>query len=158
MKLNRHGFSLVEVTLALGLAGFCLLSLLGLFGISNKATSEAVQQLEAVGIAEKIKEQMARTLSSNGMKVIGQDLALPSGSGLTESVLPCDASGETPGTQTPAKYRLHVAVYPPTSSGSPPTTASFSSAYPASILVSWPPNAPNPSGSYELLFALTPSP
>ncbi len=48
------GFSLVEVTLAIGVAGFCLLAVIGLLPISAKTNQAAIQQTTANAIISEI--------------------------------------------------------------------------------------------------------
>jgi uncharacterized protein (TIGR02598 family) len=52
--LARSGFSLVEVTLALGVAGFCLIAIMGLLPIGIQTNRTAVQQTTANGILSGI--------------------------------------------------------------------------------------------------------
>jgi len=52
--LRITGFSLVELTLALGVAGFCLIAVLGLLPISAKTNQAAIQQTTANAIISEI--------------------------------------------------------------------------------------------------------
>ncbi len=48
------GFSLVEITLAIGVAGFCLIAVIGLLPISAKTNQAAIQQTTANAIISEI--------------------------------------------------------------------------------------------------------
>lgn len=56
MKPSRKlaAFSLVEVTLAIGVAGFCLLAVLGLLPVSARSNQAAVQQTAANNLISEI--------------------------------------------------------------------------------------------------------
>jgi uncharacterized protein (TIGR02598 family) len=53
-SLPRSGFSLVEVTLALGVAAFCLISVMGLLPIGVQTNRAAVQQTTANDILSAV--------------------------------------------------------------------------------------------------------
>ncbi len=57
IKLN-HGFSLVEVTLALGIAAFCLIAILGLIPVGLNSTQTALEQTQASNIISAIVADM----------------------------------------------------------------------------------------------------
>jgi uncharacterized protein (TIGR02598 family) len=51
---SNSGFSLVEVAIAVAIAGFCLISILGLFAVSVKQTQKSINQSEATSILSRI--------------------------------------------------------------------------------------------------------
>jgi type II secretory pathway pseudopilin PulG len=53
-SLARSGFSLIEVTLALGVAGFCLIAIMGLLPVGLKTNQAAIQQTTANGILSAV--------------------------------------------------------------------------------------------------------
>ena len=57
-KWMRSGFSLVEVTLALGIAAFCLLALFGLLPIGLSSNQAAVEQTTAAGVAMQLVSEL----------------------------------------------------------------------------------------------------
>lgn len=64
---NSHstfGFSLVEVTLALGVAAFCLLSILGLLSVSLTNNRNAIEQTAASRVAAAIVADLRATKTS----------------------------------------------------------------------------------------------
>src|ERR1043165_1889070 len=54
MKRARVGFSLVEVVVALGVIGFALLAILGLFPIGLKSGRASIQETRANHLAEQV--------------------------------------------------------------------------------------------------------
>jgi len=58
---RTSGFSLVEVTLAVGIAGFCLIAILGLLPIGLKSNSVAIEQTKAVSVIGGIAADLRNT-------------------------------------------------------------------------------------------------
>lgn len=59
---NRHAFSLVEVTLALGIASFCLLALVGLLPVGIQATSDASEETQVTNLISEVVADLKHTL------------------------------------------------------------------------------------------------
>lgn len=55
------GFSLVEVTLALGVAGFCLITLFGLLPLGLQTNQNALSQTEAASVLSSIVTDLRAT-------------------------------------------------------------------------------------------------
>lgn len=51
---QKAGFSLVEVTIAVGIAAFCLISIIGLLPAGFSANKESLKITEAAGIVEAV--------------------------------------------------------------------------------------------------------
>ena len=66
-RLCHYGFSLVEVTLALGVASFCLLAVLGLLPSGTKVSRDATQSTKANLVASQV------------MNFLRSDVQLPPG-------------------------------------------------------------------------------
>lgn len=60
-SLPPQGFSLVEVTLAIGIAGFCLIALFGMLPVGLKTNQAAVQQMLANGILTSVVSDLKTT-------------------------------------------------------------------------------------------------
>lgn len=58
---GRGGFSLVEVTLAIGVAGFCLLAIFGLLPVGLRTNQSAVEQTAANGILSAVAAELRAT-------------------------------------------------------------------------------------------------
>ena len=152
MKNNRQGFSLVEVVLVMGLVAMCITPLLGLLSIATVSTAETIQQLEAANIASKIKAQMQLTATNNTTTLLQTSVVLPS----TNSSILCDALGQPPTAQSPAKYQLLASIS--TDGTSPVPQAAFLRTYVVNLRVMWPVGAAKPANSYEQVFSLSPNP
>jgi len=69
MKISRHttgAFSLVEVTLSLGVISFCLLALFGLLPIGMRSNQQAVEQTAANGILSSVVADLRATAALSG--------------------------------------------------------------------------------------------
>jgi type II secretory pathway pseudopilin PulG len=60
-SLARSGFSLIEVTLALGVAGFCLIAIMGLLPVGLKTNQAATQQTTANAILSALVSDIRTT-------------------------------------------------------------------------------------------------
>jgi len=60
-SLPPQGFSLVEVTLAIGIAGFCLIALFGMLPVGLKSNQAAVQQMLANSILTSVVSDLKTT-------------------------------------------------------------------------------------------------
>jgi len=65
ISYGRQGFSLVEVTVALGIAAFCLLAIFGLLPVGIKSHQNAIAQTAAAGIATGIFADLRATPNTN---------------------------------------------------------------------------------------------
>jgi uncharacterized protein (TIGR02598 family) len=64
MKSRRHlsaGFSLVEVTLALGLAAFCLIALFGLLPLGVQTNQSSISQTAAASVLSSVVADLRAT-------------------------------------------------------------------------------------------------
>ena len=137
-------FSLVEVTLALGVAGFCLLAILGLLQTGLTSEKVTVGQTAAAGILSAVYSDLASTPSTNttstnfsiALNTTNAQTVYFSEAGWTNKV------GQAAATDS--RYRLSVFE----STNASPT--------PVRILVTWPAAADptNASGSAEVVTAL----
>ena len=136
----RAGFSLAEVTIALGIAAFCLITVFGLLSAGLTSNMNSTEQTCAAAIATAISADLrAAPVSSSTTPLFG--IALSSGT-------PTLYQNEDATLQTSAaaaKYKAVVTI------GTP---ASGKLATPVDIKISWPALAPNPAGSLEVCTAL----
>jgi uncharacterized protein (TIGR02598 family) len=65
-SLSRSGFSLVELTLAIGVAAFCLIAVAGLLPVAAKTNRAAVQQTTANDILSAIVNDFHSTPKNAG--------------------------------------------------------------------------------------------
>ena len=131
------GFSLVEVTIALGVAAVCLLSLFALLPIGLNSNNAAVQQTLAVDILNAVVSDLRNTPSGGtSSPQFGIPLA-----GSTTPVL-VDESGQT--SLTNQRFRVTVVAV-----GTPDNGATWLRA-----TVSWPAAAAIPLGSIDAFVAM----
>ena len=150
-----HAFSLVEVTLALGVAAFCLLAVFGLMPIGVQTNRNATSQTAAANIMASVTADLRATPKANNTS---SQFTITFGTAKTlyfnsEGEASCDLAGSqkadcvsawSPAIQT--RYRLTVTF--PTS----PTGLSY-----ADLRVTWPaptdPANTTPSGMAEIFAA-----
>lgn len=134
------GFSLVEVTLALGVMAFCLLAIAGLLPIGLSTHQASAQQTASTDIISSVVTDLRSTSeSSNSSPRFGIDIA----SGGTIYIM----ENGTPGSQDNSRYRVDVALNP--QAGRLATTGR--------IQVTWPPQQADPAkaaGRVEAFIAL----
>lgn len=152
--LHCGGFSLVEVTLALGVAAFCLIAVLGLLPVGVQTNQRSISGTAGASILSNVIADIraARALSTS----LQFGLNIPSNSVTASGTQTrCfDENGTVAASCTDARYRLTITFVPnnpdPTRSGSRMATL-------AVLRVTWPavvdPTTGNPSGSMETFAA-----
>ena len=140
MKQRRgSAFSLIELTLAIGIAAFCLLAVMGLIPIAVQTNRSATSQTAANGIIASVIADMRATTSPTSPQY-----GITFGAAKT---LYFDSAGQfTTSLGANSRYRARV-TFP-----SSPTGLSY-----ADIRVTWPapvdPITTTPSGSVEMFAA-----
>ena len=152
-RKNTLGFSLVEISLALGIAAFCLIAIFALLPIGLKGNLESSEETVATGVLSSVVADLSAT-----------PLTTPPGTATSslQFAIPIPANPVTAATAVPALYfsesgydgtvrlpgsqfRLDVTFLP---------NGTGKSATLARVRASWPAAAPNPSGKVETLVAL----
>jgi uncharacterized protein (TIGR02598 family) len=142
------GFSLVEVTLALGVAAFCLLAVFGLLPIGLKTQQTAIEQTAATRIVSAAASDLrnaARTATASSLFAI----TVPANTASSLSTLYFDTEGRySPAISADSRYRLTITFSPNSTGG---RGATF-----VHLLVSWPAAATtgNAAGIAETFLAL----
>jgi uncharacterized protein (TIGR02598 family) len=140
---RTSGFSLVEVTLALGIAGFCLIAVFGLLPIGLKSNSMAIEQTKAVSVIGGIAADLRntpRSATKSPRYQIDLPLAGTKTIYLTEDGVAVAQAGD-------ARYRVAISA-PAGPSGRMATWLDVKASWPA-------PAAPaNAAGSVETFLAL----
>ena len=156
-----HAFSLVEVTLALGIAAFCLIAVFGLLPVGVQTNRNATSQTRATNIMGAVIDDLRATPKAN---TTSSQLCVPIPAGNSSTTLFFDSEGRcssdlagstsacpggpawVPALQT--RYRVTITWT---------ATGSTGLRY-ADVKVSWPaptdPATTTPSGSTEMLAAL----
>ena len=148
-KRTRRGFSLVEVTLALGVAGFCLVSIFGLIPVALNSNQAALEQTVASGILTSISGDLrAAAKSATASEQFG--ITLPPSPG-TPQTLFFDGDRKQVATANLARYRVTISSF--SASATAPVTATC-----ANVRVSWPAGADpantRPAGSVKTFIAV----
>ena len=144
----KRAFSLVEVTLALGLAAFCLVAIFGLLPIGMKTSEAAVEQTDASRIAAAVAADLRST--PPGQTVTRQyAISIPAAGAQATSVpLYFDADAASSSTVRANSLYLLTLTFPKTAGGRLATLADLKVTWPAQATVA------NASGSIETLVAL----
>ncbi len=148
---TRHSaFSLVEVALALGVAGFGLLAIIGLLPVGLNNNQASIQQTAAVNIATEIMADLRQTPSAAALKLTpGLSTKSPkyaidtTGNG---GVLFLDESGMVKDQPAQARYKAVVSLTQP---GSGQKNATY-----GSVVLSWPAPGTTPLGTVTVFVAL----
>jgi uncharacterized protein (TIGR02598 family) len=149
-------FSLVEVALALGLAGFCLTAVLGLLPVGLNSNMASNSQTVATGIVAGVGADLRSTPITSGTTQL-YGIRIPSNPVSASSVgasLYFTGDGQASTSLTSqARYRLTVTFLPNVlpNNGSSAKTATF-----ATLVVSWPAMATpaNAAGSVQTFVAV----
>lgn len=143
----RGGFSLVEMVLAVGIAAFCLVVMLGLIPTGLNANKDSSGETAAANISRNIVSDLRATAkTTNTSRLYG--IAFPSGSSAANTNTVCfSEEGSTNSPDSPlSRYKATVIL----TSNSPTPTVNVL------IRVTWP-AAANPSaapGWYEAATAI----
>lgn len=147
---KRAGFSLIELTLALGVAAFCLLAVSGLLTVGVQTNKRSTSE----NVARNILATAVSDLRATPKVALGQT---PGGSsplftislsnGATSTVF-FDANGSRTDVASAQVYRLTVTTS--NSGGTSPTYARFQVTWPATV----DPATGTPDGSVETFAAV----
>jgi uncharacterized protein (TIGR02598 family) len=142
---RRHfasAFSLVEVTIALGVAGFCLIAVFGLLPVGVQTNRNAIAQTAATSILVSVAADLRATPSAASTS---PQYGIAFGA---DSTLYFDGEGEfTTAMDAHSRYRLTV-TFPTSPAGS--LEATF-----ANLRITWPAasSVVTPNGSLETFAA-----
>lgn len=148
----RSAFTLVEVTLALGLASFCLVAIFGLLPSGVNSNRDAREQTAAINFLTAVTADL-REAGASPKTSVQYGLAVPgAGGSITPSSAPIQKylseDGQVVASASSARYRLSVWMMPPPADSRQVTAVR--------LLLSWPPTAEisNAAGSVETVIAL----
>jgi uncharacterized protein (TIGR02598 family) len=135
-------FSLVEVTIALGVASFCLIAVFGLLPVGLQTNRNALGRTAATSILSSVTADLRATPPASSTT---PQYGIMFG---TETTVYIDGEGRfTSAIDVRSRYRLTV-TFPPSPTGS------FQSTF-ANLKITWPAalGAVNPNGSIEIFAA-----
>ena len=153
-RCRRHAFSLIEVTLAIGVAAISLLTIFALLPLGVQTNQRSIEQTASADILSAITEDLHATpvTSPRGGATSSPQfhIAIPAaGSTGVPTTLFFNSVGQSADSlQTDSRYRLTVTFLP---NGGRTSTATF-----ANLKVIWPAPAmlENAEGSAEIFAAL----
>jgi uncharacterized protein (TIGR02598 family) len=159
MKRNAgeaRGFSLVEISIALGVAAFCLLAIVGLLQTGLASEQATVGKTAAWGILSSVSADLLATSPTNAVSaaygISFSNSSAPQTVFFTKNGVPTGSLGDAP---TPESYfRASVGLQPPGATSTAPTLARLLVTWPAAVDPlpgTWPSKA---SGSVEVITAL----
>ena len=137
---KNAAFSLIEVTLALGVAAFCLIAVFGLMPVGVQTNRNATSQTAATNIIAAVVADLRATPTANSTS---SQFGIRFG---TNATLYFDSAGQfSTSLGTNSRYQLNV-----TWNNSPPTGLQY-----ADLKVTWPAaaTAANANGSTEMFAA-----
>ena len=153
LKFNVAAFSLVEITLALGVAAFCLLAVFGLMPVGVQTNRNATSQTAATniiaGVVADIRAAATATPSATPSPVYNISVPARGGSNTSAQTLYFDSAGQfTTSLGANSRYQLNV-TFPVN-----PDSGTFKPTY-ADLRITWPAaaTAANASGSVEMFAA-----
>lgn len=73
-NLRCHGFSLVEIVLALGVIAFALVAIMGMFPVAMRAARDSQSETRATHIAQQIFNDLQSTDATNTFIAIGTNI------------------------------------------------------------------------------------
>ena len=140
------GFSLVEVTLALGVAAFCLITLFGLLPLGVKTNQTSISQTAAAALLSSVMADLRATPKTS---LTSRQYEITLG---TPKVLYFDAEGRSVSPTDPnasPRYRVTITFHPS-------SVGAFAPAF-AGLKVTWPalvdPATTTPMGFVETFAA-----
>jgi uncharacterized protein (TIGR02598 family) len=116
---NRCGFSLVEVTLALGVASLCLSTIFGLLPVGIRTNQNAIQQIAAADVLGAVIADLRATpvTMPRGEATVSQQFAInipasPVGGTATSTLFFSSEGQFSTSTDSRSRYRLTVTFLP----------------------------------------------
>lgn len=128
---KTHAFSLVEVVLAIGVAGVCLLAIFGLLPIAQQTARNATEETAAPRILKAVAADLRATPSTlSASRAFG--ISIPSNTSADSTTLFFTAEGEYTTALTPgSRYRLTVQFSPNPTGSDAATFATLRCTWPA---------------------------
>ena len=157
-RLNRDGFSLVEVTVALGIAAFCFIAVFGLVPVGVQTSRNATSQTRATNIMAAVAADLRATPQTippgNASTSLLYQIPIPANpvsSAISISPLFFADTGTFATTiQADSRYRLSITFSPNAPATHAPTYVDIKVTWPAAV----DPATVTPAGSAEMLAAL----
>lgn len=148
----RDGFSLVEVTLALGVAAVSMLVIFGLLPIGLQTNQRSIEQTTAADILSSVIADLRATPVTNprgnGTRSTQFGISIPATGSASTTILFFNSAGQFASSHQPdSRYRVTLSFV---ANGGNPKTATF-----VDLQLTWPAGAAltNAQGSAEMFAA-----
>ncbi len=150
-RTSRAGFSLIEVTIAMGITVFALITILALIPTGLGANRASTQLTAATNVLTGIFADLRQTPTAAAIASSSSALNAKSpiyGIDVTQasSTVYLDASGALQNSATNARYKVTVALTPPTTGQRTATSGT--------ITITWPATSASGAGSTSSFIAL----
>lgn len=145
---NRKAFTLVEVTMSIGIAAFCWLAILGLLPAGMSSHQNAVEQTTATNILACVTADLKSAAPRQASPICGVTIPVAGTSPATTTLYVSEHGEFKSSLQPDSRQRLTVVM-------TPPGANSYHATY-VHARITWPAVAPieHAAGSMEASFAL----
>lgn len=141
----RYGFSLVEVVLALGIAAFALIAIVGLLPVGLKLAQESDEESRAINLVSQIATD--RRVSESVESSVTYHLPALNGTAEISNVFGVSEDGRYLGSDyANSRYRVNYILTPPAENRGDP--------WKLWVRVSWPAQSTSASGNIETLVTI----
>lgn len=152
-KLTRAGFSLVEISLALGIATFCLVAIFSLLAVGLRGNLESSEETVATGILSQVAADLRSCPTSSppgaATNTAQFKIAIPANPVNSEiSASPLyfgDANYQGTAAESNSRFRVEITFL---------ANGATNAATLALLKVAWPAAATNATGTVETLVAM----
>lgn len=141
-RVPPRAFSLVEVTLAIGIAAFCLLAVFSLLPVGANSNRDSVSTTQAASLTAALVADLRGTKVGDASYVY----SLKPDTATADSIIYLKEDGSKVAAAADADYRALVTLVPPASGVIAPTGVR--------VVISWPAMATNQANTFETVTAL----
>jgi type II secretory pathway pseudopilin PulG len=141
LRGSLTGFSLVEVVLALGVAAFVLIALVGLVPTGLRTARESMEESRALNLLGEVVTD--RNASPTGLASLTYQLPGLTNTQAAIGFFGVDDRNRKTGSLSEARFRIDYRITPPPAGGKGPFVGNFRA--------SWPAVAQTPEGSAEIV-------
>jgi uncharacterized protein (TIGR02598 family) len=163
MRRRRDsGFTLIEVTLAMGVASFAMLAIFGLLPVGLSSNQTSIQQTQAINIATAIVADMTQVPSASAIAAssgtlnaissqYGINVNVPPSTSSTSTSFYVDGSGVRQSSAAAARYHVSLTLTAmPALTGTTPSRQSTN----GMLTLAWPAAAVKPLNQVSVFVAL----
>lgn len=142
---STTAFSLIEVTIALGIIAFAMIVIMGLLPAGMSTVRESSEESAATNILAAVAADI-RNIPAGQTNTPAYGIPAWSDPVVAQGTLRVDANGSEPGSAQAPVYAVTWTIIPPAAQSANPRYVH--------VRVAWPGNAPQPTGFVETLVGL----